>query len=55
MLESRIVSNVRLWPKADIRTKSRSVDLNDRFGEKSGHSTSEQNLIVPYALVTVLL
>ncbi len=30
--------NVRLWPKADIRTESKSVVLNVCFGEKSGRS-----------------
>jgi len=30
--------NVRLWPKADIRTKSKSPFLNGCFGEKSRHS-----------------
>ncbi len=29
---------VRLWPKADIRTESKSVFTNDSFGEKSGRS-----------------
>ncbi len=31
-------SNVRLWPKAAIRTESKWVLLNGCFGEKSGHS-----------------
>ncbi len=30
--------NVRLWPKADIRTKSKSSLANVCFGEKSGRS-----------------
>ena len=29
--------DVRLWPKADIRTRSRSAFLNGCFGEQSGH------------------
>ncbi len=32
-------ANDCLWPKADIRTESKWVFLNVRFGEKSGHST----------------
>jgi len=32
--------NVRFWPKADIRTESKSVLLNGCFGEKSGRSSS---------------
>ncbi len=28
----------RLWPKADIRTESKSVFLSVRFGGKNGHS-----------------
>ncbi len=36
---------VRLWPKADIRTESKSVVLNVCFGEKSGHSAREPGLI----------
>ncbi len=34
-----------LWPKADIRTESKSAFLNDRFGEKSGHSAPLAGLI----------
>ncbi len=34
----RVEPNVCLWPKADIRTESKSGFLNVRFGEKSGHS-----------------
>ncbi len=30
--------NVRLWPKADIRTESKWVSVNVCFGEKSGRS-----------------
>ncbi len=30
--------NVCLWPKADIRTESKSQFLDVRFGEKSGRS-----------------
>ncbi len=33
-----VYANVRLWPKADIRTGSESVVLNVCFGEKSGRS-----------------
>jgi len=33
-------ANDRFWPKADIRTKSRSSLMNDRFGKKSGRSWS---------------
>ncbi len=33
-----VYANVRLWPKADIRTESKSVVLNVCFGEKSGRS-----------------
>ncbi len=32
------LGDVRLWPKADIRTESKSPFLNVRFGEKSGHT-----------------
>ncbi len=31
-------ANDRLWPEADIETKSKWVFLNVRFGEKSGRS-----------------
>ena len=31
-------ANGCLWPKADIRTKSKSMFLNVRFGEKSSRS-----------------
>ncbi len=31
-------ANDCLWPKADIRTESRSLLANDCFGEKSGRS-----------------
>ena len=37
--------NDRLWPKADIRTKSKSGILNGCFGEKSGHPALEPGLI----------
>jgi hypothetical protein len=37
--------DVRFRPKADIRTESKSVFLNVRFGEKSGHSVLEGGLI----------
>ena len=30
--------NDRFWPKADIRTESKSGFLSGRFGGKSGHS-----------------
>ncbi len=33
-----IVLDVCLWPKADIRTESKSVFLNGCFGGKSRHS-----------------
>ena len=33
------MANVRLWPKAVIRTESKSVVLKVRFGEKSGRSS----------------
>ncbi len=32
------LGDVRFWPKADIRTGSKSVLLNGCFGEISGHS-----------------
>ncbi len=46
--------NVRFWPKAVIQTKSKSLFVNDRFGEKSGRSAgvsasrAEQQLLAPY-------
>ena len=40
-----IYANVCLWPKADIRTESKLPFVNDRFGEKSGHSALRPNLI----------
>jgi len=33
-------ANVCFWPKADIRTESRSLFLDVCFGEKSGRSPS---------------
>ena len=38
-------ANVCFWPKADIRTESKSVLLNGCFGEKSGHSALRLGLI----------
>ncbi len=38
--------DVRSWPKADIRTESRSLILNGRFGEKSGRSAPEPSGVV---------
>ncbi len=37
--------DVRLWPKADIRTESNCVLSNDRFGEKSSHWGTLASLI----------
>ncbi len=39
------VGYVRYWPKADIRTESKSPVANVCFGEKSGHSALEPGLI----------
>ena len=41
----RPLMNVRLWPKADIRTEFRMVVLNVRFGEKSGRSAHLRDLV----------
>ena len=34
-------ANVSFWPIADIGTESKSLLVNDRFGEKSGRSDFE--------------
>ena len=39
--------NVRFWPKAAIRTESKSVFLNVRFGEKSRHSSTVNVCVSP--------
>ena len=39
-----IYANDCLWPKADIRTESKSVFVNVCFGEKIGRSAGIVNL-----------
>ena len=38
--------NVRLWPKADIRTESKSLLSNVCFGEKSERSEPEPSGVI---------
>ena len=38
LIDDVSIGDVRLWPKADIRTESNSAFPNGRFGEKSGRS-----------------
>ncbi len=44
--------DVRLWPKADIETESKSVFVNVCFREKSGRLWKNEQLLGQIATIT---